>query len=236
MANYLDEAVAALRKFEGSVPWMYLDTVGKVTIGIGMMLPSIEAARSIPFVLGDRAATLDEIGREYQRVSAMKPGLLAKVYRKANGLTLSEETINERLQHTLVGFEGYLRSHIPSYDTLPDAAKLGLLDMIYNLGPGRLFSEYPKLFKAIAAGDWRTAAAASLRRGPAESRNSWTRQQFADAASALKSVEAAAEKAVEGSLLGGLLTALGAAVATALLLKRSGNLLHKKQPAGVKTR
>ena len=236
MANYLDEAIAALRRFEGSIPWMYLDTVGKVTIGVGMMLPSLEAARSLPFMFGDRAATLEEIGREYQRVSAMKPGLLARVYRKASGLTLSEETINERLQHTLLGFEGYLRSHIPSYDTLPDAAKLGLLDMIYNLGPGKLFSQYPRLLKAIAAGDWSGAAAASMRRGPAAARNSWTRQQFDDAASALKSLKATAERATGGSLLGGLTAALGAAVATVLLLERGGPWLHQAESAGGKER
>ncbi len=226
MANYLDEAIAALRKFEGSVPWMYLDTVGKVTTGVGLMLPSLEAARSLPFLRGDRAATLEEIGKEYKRVSAMKPGLLAKLYQKASGLTLSDETINERLHHTLIGFEGYLRSHIPTYDTLPDAAKLGLLDMIYNLGPGRLFSEYPRLLNAIAAGDWKAAAAASVRRGPAAARNSWTQQQFADAATVLKSLKATAEGAAKETVLGGLLTALGAAVLTTVLLDRRGAIFH----------
>lgn len=222
MANYLDEAIAALRKFEGSVPWMYLDTVGKVTVGVGMMLPSLEAARSLPFVLGDRPATLEEIGREYQRVSTMKPGLLAKMYRKASGISLSEETINDRLHGTLLGFEDYLRAHLPSYDTLPDGAKLGLLDMIYNLGPGKLFSEYPKLLKAIAASDWKAAAAASLRHGPAAARNSWTQQQFTEAAATLKTIKATAEKTAHDALLPGLLVALGAAVATALLLQRIG--------------
>ena len=42
---------AHIKHGEGSINHMYLDTVGKVTVGVGNMLPSIESAQALPFVL-----------------------------------------------------------------------------------------------------------------------------------------------------------------------------------------
>jgi GH24 family phage-related lysozyme (muramidase) len=46
-----------LKQFEGCVPWMYRDTVGKVTVGVGLMLPDVRAAQALPFLAGERAAS-----------------------------------------------------------------------------------------------------------------------------------------------------------------------------------
>ena len=178
MVSYLEQSLAQIKEFEGVVPWMYLDTVGKVTVGVGLMLVSEVAAHALPFLSGERAATVEEIGRDFLRVSAMKKGQLASFYTASNGLRLPADVIDERLRGALIGFEGYLRSHMAGYDSFPDAAKLALLDMSYNLGPGRFFSEYGRLVQAVERGDWKGAAAASARRGPSAARNRWTRQQF----------------------------------------------------------
>ncbi len=215
MAGYLEQSVAKIREFEGSVPWMYLDTVGKVTVGIGMMLVNEAAASALPFAMSGRPATPDEINREFARVSAMKRGQVAKSYFSKGGLALSEETIEAKLRDALEGFEGYLRSHVHGYDALPDAAKLALLDMVYNLGPGRLFAEYPRLIAAVERGDWKTAAGASLRRGPSVVRNLWTKEQFLAAAAV---VDLKAEAASAGSsVVWGLISGIAAAAAVAIL-------------------
>ena len=215
MAGYLEQSLEKIKEFEGSVPWMYLDTVGKVTIGVGLMLANEIAAHALPFAASRGPATQDEISREFSRVSAMKKGQLAKFYFSKQGLQLSNDAIDTRLRETLQGFEGYLRSHIHGYDTLPDAAKLALLDMIYNLGPGRLFAEYPQLIAAVERADWRSAARGSLRRGPSLARNAWTKQQFL-AAQSIAEIQAEAEQASGGVLLG-LLSGLAAAAAAAIL-------------------
>ena len=46
MATYLEQSLEKLKEFEGCVPWMYRDTVGKVTVGVGLMLPDVEAAQA----------------------------------------------------------------------------------------------------------------------------------------------------------------------------------------------
>lgn len=181
-STYLDTSVSKLKEFEGSVEWMYLDTVGKVTVGVGLMLPDAAAAEALGFLAGDRTATPEEIAAEFARVSGLTKGKLAKFYLQRGGLRLTQELIESKLRDTLAGFEGYLRNNIRQYDTLPDAAKVALLDMIYNLGPGKLFAEYPRLIAAVDARDWKLAAQHSARRGPPPARNDWTRQQFLAAA------------------------------------------------------
>ena len=220
MAGYLEQSLEKIKEFEGSIPWMYLDTAGKVTVGVGLLLANEAAAHALPFTAEGRAATPDEIGQEFTRVRAMKQGRAAGFYESVPSLQLSTETIDDRLRATLEGFEGYLRSHMPGYDLLPDPAKLGLLDMIYNLGPGRLFAEYPRLLAAVEQGDWKTAAAASLRRGPSAARNAWARQQFLSAATVAEAMIAeikAEAKQGMGGLLLGLLSGLAAAAAVAIM-------------------
>jgi GH24 family phage-related lysozyme (muramidase) len=54
MPDTLTETLAALERFEGSIPWMYNDTAGKVTVGVGLMLPDAVAAAHLPFAIAGR--------------------------------------------------------------------------------------------------------------------------------------------------------------------------------------
>jgi GH24 family phage-related lysozyme (muramidase) len=160
---------------------MYRDTVGKVTVGVGLMLPDAKAAEALPFVRGTRAATPDEIAAEYARVDTMTLGRASSFYKTPTSLELSQQTIDAKLSSVLLGFEANLRTEFPHYDTLPDGVKMALLDMIYNLGPAGLFKGFPHLIAAIQTGAWAQAAEHCMRRGPGAARNTWTRQQFLSA-------------------------------------------------------
>jgi GH24 family phage-related lysozyme (muramidase) len=181
VATYLEQSLAKLKEFEGCVPWMYRDTVGKVTVGIGLMLPDAKAAEALPFVIGTRAATPEEIAAEYARVDAMPMGRASAFYKTPTSLVLTQQTIDAKLTSVLAGFEADLRSRFPHYDTLPDGIKMALLDMIYNLGPAGLFKGFPHLVAAIQTGAWQQAADHCIRRGPGAARNDWTREQFLSA-------------------------------------------------------
>jgi GH24 family phage-related lysozyme (muramidase) len=181
VATYLEQSLAKLKEFEGCVPWMYRDTVGKVTVGVGLMLPDVKAAQALPFVLGARAATPEEIAAEYARVDAMAMGRASSFYKILGSLELTQQTIDAKLGSVLAGFEADLKTEFPHYDALPDGVKMALLDMIYNLGPAGLFKGFPHLVAAIQTGAWAQAAEHCMRRGPAPARNNWTRQQFLSA-------------------------------------------------------
>jgi GH24 family phage-related lysozyme (muramidase) len=170
-----------LKEFEGCVPWMYRDTVGKVTVGVGLMLPDAKAAEALPFVVGGRAATPEEIAAEYARVDAMAIGRASAFYKIPSALVLTQQTIDAKLSSVLARFEADLRSQFPHYDALPDGVKMALLDMIYNLGPAGLFKGFPHLVAAIQTGAWTQAAEHCMRRGPGAARNDWTREQFLSA-------------------------------------------------------
>jgi GH24 family phage-related lysozyme (muramidase) len=181
VANYLEQSLAKLKEFEGCVPWMYRDTVGKVTVGVGLMLPTASAAESLPFLLDGRAAATTEIAAEFARIDGMTIGRLPAFYRTATSLELSQETIDAKLSAVLQGFEADLRTQISNYDGLPDGVKMALLDMVYNLGPTGLFKGFPHLMAAVESGSWAQAAACCMRRGPSAERNAWTREQFLSA-------------------------------------------------------
>ena len=175
MATYLEQSLAKLEEFEGSIPWMYLDTVGKVTVGVGLMLPDAAAAAHLPFRFGDRNATEEEIAAEFARVDALPMGRPALYYRRKDGPELGKLEIDSLLRTVLTGFECELREHLSGYDGYPDGAKMALLDMAYNLGPAGLLKGYPRLLRAVQDGAWAQAAAASFRHGPGAARNEWTR-------------------------------------------------------------
>ena len=160
---------------------MYRDTVGKVTVGVGLMLPDAKAAEALPFVLGTRAATPEEIAAEYARVDAMAMGRASAFYKTPTSLVLTQQTIDAKLSSILAGFEADLKGQFPHYDSLPDGVKMALLDMIYNLGPAGLFKGFPHLVAAIETGAWAQAAEHCMRRGPSAPRNNWTREQFLSA-------------------------------------------------------
>lgn len=182
--SYLDQSLAKLKEFEGSVAWMYRDTVGLITVGVGNMLPNVEAALKLPFRVqssGDLAGE-PAVRKEFSRVQALAPAKLPKFYYEYEALILSDGDIDRLLASRVGVFETQLRREFPHYDTFPDSAKLGLIDMAYNLGVGKLEKTYPHFDSAVFDQNWEAAATLCHRNGPSEARNDWTKQQFLEAA------------------------------------------------------
>ena len=202
MPGYFDQSLAQLKSFEGCVQWMYRDSVGKVTVGVGLMLRDAAAACALPFqTAGGVAATSEQIAADFARVEALALGKLPSFYRVAGSLELPEATIEQKLSAVLTGFETTLRVKLPGYDKLPDGVKMAVLDMAYNLGPTGLLEGYPRMIHALETGAWAQAAAECARGGINAARNAWTRQQMLSAAVGTIQAEAEAmEQEAEGWL------------------------------------
>ncbi|HTW47412.1 MAG TPA: hypothetical protein VMD92_05660 [Acidobacteriaceae bacterium] len=182
--SYLDDSVAQLQIFEGVIPWMYLDTRGFVTVGVGEMLASASRAQALPFIDSNaNPVTSDVILAEYNRVVALPQGQGAGAYRADGSPTLSAASISSLLMAHVQYFDGQLSAKFANYAAFPDPAKLGLLDMIYNLGPQGLFVGYPTFMGDVNNENWAGAAGQCYRNGPSAARNNWTQQQFLAAAS-----------------------------------------------------
>jgi len=183
--SYMDDSLAHLEIFEGTVPWMYLDTRGFVTVGVGELLANADKAETLSFVDPDgEVSTQDAILDEFNRVSALVPAKVAAFYRSSTSPLLPHAAIDTLLMNHLNLFDGQLAARFPNYASFPDLAKLGLLDMIYNLGQLGLFQHFPHFMAAVDKQDWLGAAANCHRVGPSQARNDWTRQQFLAAAAA----------------------------------------------------
>ena len=178
MSNYFEQSLTQLKSFEGCIPWMYRDSVGKVTVGVGLMLPNAASACALPFQSGTIPATPQQIEMEFARVMSLAEGRLPSFYRVAQSLELPISAIDERLNQVLTGFEATLRARLANYDKLPDGVKMALLDMTYNLGPEGLLKGYPHMLHAVETGAWAQAAAECARGGINAARNAWTRQQM----------------------------------------------------------
>ncbi len=184
MTNKKNELAARTRKLikagEGSIPHMYLDTVGKVTIGVGNMLRNAEAATRLPFIVketGDKASE-DEIISEYERVAKLKPGLTARSYKQHTKLVLTAEAIDALLDKRLSRFKSRLRKDFAGFDSFPAEAQLGLIDMAFNLGNHGLVSKFPSFTKAARSQDWKLCARECKRKQVQKSRNSEVRALF----------------------------------------------------------
>jgi GH24 family phage-related lysozyme (muramidase) len=165
------------------VPWMYLDTKGFVTVGVGELLANPANAQALAFVDADnQPSTPEAILADYQRVSALAPAKLPGFYRSSTSPTLPHATIDALLLHHVTFFDGQLAQRFPNYSSFPDPAKLGLLDMIYNLGVTGLFKGFPMFMSFVQNQNWAGAATQCHRNGPSQTRNDWTRQQFLAAA------------------------------------------------------
>ena len=169
---------------EGSIPHMYLDTVGKVTVAVGNMLPNAGAAQALVFVKRgtDERAAADEIKKDFDAVAAQPVGRIASSYRGFTALDMPERAIDELLDARIAGFEAGLCKDFPDYDSSPDAAKIGLMDMAFNLGNHGLVTKFPSFCRAARAKDWAGCERECNRRGISDARNDQTRALFREAA------------------------------------------------------
>ena len=172
-----------IKEGEGSIPHMYLDTRGYVTVGVGQMLPSAERALELDFVerAGRAQAGGEAVRADYDSVKSREPGRAAGNYKKFTQLDLPEEKIDELLERRLNEFEAGLKREFPDYDDYPEDARLGLMDMAYNLGLSGLVNKFPSFVRAARNRDWSGCAKECQRRGIGDHRNEATRKLFENA-------------------------------------------------------
>jgi GH24 family phage-related lysozyme (muramidase) len=172
-----------IKRFEGSIPHMYLDTEGHVTVGVGRLLPNTDTAARLAFVRKEdgKTATDKEKRAEWNLIHALEKAKLPAYYARSATLLLPEDEIDVLLKRNLRSSEGELRGIFTDYVQFSTSAKEALLDMIFNLGRPK-FMKYRKLIQAAKKNKWKVCAAESHRRGIQPERNHETRRLFESAA------------------------------------------------------
>lgn len=169
---------------EGCTNWLYCDSRGFPTTGIGNLVASADAAVLLPWHhLGSGLDATDEDKRAGWKtvVDAFIKGRSATAYRSMTTLRLTAEYVYQ-LAATRIEreFVPGIRRLCHDFDEWPEPAQMAIVDMAYNLGLHGL-SHFVNFLGACQARDWATAARECHRATCRESRNEWTKRMFEDA-------------------------------------------------------
>ncbi|EJN36322.1 hypothetical protein [Pseudomonas sp. GM80] len=182
----LESMLPALKNHEGEKDFMYVDSEGNVTTGVGFLLRNEDAAAGYPFVdLDDNPATEEQKRAEWRLISSKYDKDIkhtADWYEDFTELYLQGDFIDSKLQSLVVSDFSGLSRVFPGFGEFPSAARIAIHDMYYNLGASKLQQKFPSLMAAIARRDWSTAAVESHRTKIGEDRNDYVRDLFLVAA------------------------------------------------------
>lgn len=156
--------------FEGSIPFMYLDIKGLVTVAVGNLIDPVILAQALPFRFKNRPdiatpgapATPSQIAAEWQTLK--NNGSLAQEGYKAcdpiTQLELSDDAIDALILQRLTQNESFLKRQLwfQNFDAWPADAQLGLLSMAWAMGPAGPAS-FPHFRAACQNAEFSRAAA-----------------------------------------------------------------------------
>lgn len=157
---------AFTERFEGKIPWMYLDVKGLVTTGVGCLLPTPQHATEVEWYYKNgqaagRAAIIDEWLRVKRSAWLATAG--ARAAESVAQLRLHNETIARLTRTRMESMETTLRREWPTWDSMPADAQLGILSMAWAMGPA-FRRGWPRFAAYVEAGDWMGASRECLMR------------------------------------------------------------------------
>jgi len=174
----------ALKQWEGEHPFMYVDTRGHVTTGIGHLLKTPEGALKLPWQHSKtgQPATPAEVRSTFARVLQATvqfkqdhpnaKGIAPAACERLSDLVLPEGFATRLATSRLnTEFLPHLRELFPGFDRYPLPAQHAIVDMGYNLGVAKLKHEFPAFVAACRAGNFVDAAKESHRSSCREERN-----------------------------------------------------------------
>jgi len=189
-ATVKTEVAKNIEKYEGRIPHLYLDTVGKVTVGIGHMVPNKVATVQMVKKGANNllvVATLQEKQAEYDAVKKQSFGRShgAASFKKHTTLTMKDVDINaQRDKHVqsfykeLTGYYATSNGFTKAFDAMPVEVQKALFDMVFNLGITKLKNQYTKFNGFIKTEAWGDAAKQSNRMGISPVRNKYVLDLF----------------------------------------------------------
>lgn len=191
-ATVKSEVSKNIETYEGRIPHLYLDTVGKVTVGIGHMVPSKVAMVTIPMYKPSaqnalKLATFQEKQNEYDAIKKQPFGRNygASFYTNHATLVMKDIDINAQSESHIQSFYTELTAYYAAnngfskdFDAMPVEVQKSLFDMVFNLGITKLKNQYTKMNGHIKTENWNEAAKQSNRIGISPLRNKYVYNLF----------------------------------------------------------
>ncbi len=187
-----------LEEYEGRHNHMYLDTKGKVTVGVGHLIANKAAVAFVTMYtvknkLPSSMATMKQKQDEYDTIANQKKNYKASWYKQHTSLVMKETDMDaQRKKHIdtfyaeLVGMYKKSKGYANEFDNFPDEVQKALFDMIFNLGQTKLRTIFVKFNEAIKKEKWGDAAKQSNRPDVNAARNAYVKDLFNSAHKASK--------------------------------------------------
>lgn len=137
------------KKFEGYLPWMYVDKENLVTTGMGDLIDPIGTALPLPWRhgIGGNFASPSDITAAWNTVKhSGKAGSGGGNQGGLTDLRLDDDGIQQLINSKIANNESILRARFPNYDNLNTDAQIVLNSMAWAMGPN---FNYPKFQSAI---------------------------------------------------------------------------------------
>jgi GH24 family phage-related lysozyme (muramidase) len=160
-SSVLSAFPAFTKKFEGYLPYMYLDILGYVTTGAGNLVDPVSLALALPWQNADGSASSQaDIEAAWNAVDAERSdpkgqtqtsGLATKYGQAFGGVTsirLTDDAIDALVQSQMATNEQTIVSHVPGWEDLYADAQLGVMSMAWAMGAGFLGS-FPAFTQAL---------------------------------------------------------------------------------------
>lgn len=187
-----------IRRHEGEVAFMYLDTKGLVTTGVGNLIDPVTLATPLPFVFkgqnrvnapGGRPATRAEIEAEWRSIKnhPRRNQLITGGHRLCEpetDLELDDAARRQLFDDKTAANERQLRGFFNDFDWWPADAQLALMAMGWGLGAA-FPRRWPRFSAACARQDFDAAAAESHISSWRKERNEASLRLFGNAARVL---------------------------------------------------
>ncbi len=152
-------------KYEGYTPYMYSDSKGYVTTGIGNLIDPIGSALGLPWKRPDGSlASQQEIIDAWNTVKQAYPGVQSTASQSLTSLRLDKDGIAKLVHGKMSANQGVLSSRYPGIAKLPADSQLALHSYSWAWGPafsrvwGALGQQFDAAINAQPHPDFITAA------------------------------------------------------------------------------
>lgn len=181
--SLLKAVAARLREEEGTPNYIYLDTKGLRSVGVGINVDKWKDFSEVNWNVNGCPATYEEQLEAFNKYGDLKKQgywgdkITSDHFEFKSNLRITEEEKERLLMKHLENDLAALEKYVPEFKSFPTELQEVLLDIRYNTGnAGR--GKWPKLYEAIEREDLIEMAKQTHRTGIGEKRNKWAREKI----------------------------------------------------------
>ena len=193
----IDFEIGGLKNGEENYP--YVDYLGIMTTGIGININTNNQTKQLEFVdssgklVGDNMILFKEITNIKNKytsnennyelkngIKQLKSDIIKQINNELHDLNykITEKSKYEVFIKHIKDSRNSLSKQFSNYNNIPTSSRMGLIDMIYNLGQNTFRMEYKKLSNAVNNEDWIKAGNESKIYNIQNSRNKWNKEML----------------------------------------------------------